>query len=151
VTEEVLMYRTIVLAYDGSEAGQQALLRSKEITQWQNAQLHLLAVVPFELVALGPESAYYSEDQQRFEEQKYRDVLQAGLAQLSINGVQAQGELCKGDPVDQIIRYAERIDADLIVLGHKHRNHWLERWWRGSVSKALIEHAPCSVLVVIIH
>ncbi|MEP6791261.1 MAG: universal stress protein, partial [Ramlibacter sp.] len=23
------------------------------------------------------------------------------------------------------------------------------RWWRGSISGALIEHAPCSVLVVI--
>jgi nucleotide-binding universal stress UspA family protein len=144
------MYQKIVLAYDGSEAGQQALLRSKEITQWQHAQLHLLAVVPFELVALGPESAYYSEDQQRLEEQKYRDVLQAGLAQLAVNGVHAQGELCKGDPVDQIIRYAEHIEADLIVLGHKHRNHWLERWWRGSISRALIELSPCSVLVVII-
>ena len=144
------MYQKIVLAYDGSQAGQEALLNSKEISQWQHAELHLLAVVPFELVALGPESAYYSEEQIRQEEEKYRQVLQAGLAQLALNGVQAQGELRKGDPVDQIIQYTEETGADLIVLGHKHRNHWLERWWRGSISKALIELAPCSVLVVII-
>ena len=144
------MYQKIVLAYDGSQAGQQALLNSKEITQWEKGELHLLAVVPFDLVALGPESAFYSEEQQQLEEQKYRDVLQAGLAQLSLNGVHAHGELRKGDPVDQIIQYAEHIQADLIILGHKHRSNWLERWWRGSISKALIELSPCSVLVTII-
>jgi len=144
------MYQQIVLAYDGSEAGQKALLNSKELSQWQHAELHLLAVVPYELVALGSESAYYSEDQIRMEEEKYKGILEAGLAQLHATGVEARGELCKGDPVDQIIQYAEKISADLIVLGHKHRNHWLERWWRGSISKALIELSPCSVLVVII-
>lgn len=144
------MYQKIVLAYDGSEAGQQALLNCKELSQWQHAELHLLAVVPYELVALGPESAYYSEDQIRMEEAKYQGILDTGLAQIGATGVAAHGELCKGDPVDQIIQYAEKIGADLIVLGHKHRNHWLERWWRGSISKALIELSPCSVLVVII-
>lgn len=144
------MYQNIVLAYDGSQAGQQALLNSKELTQWKKGELHLLAVVPYDLVALGPESVYYSEEQQQVEEQKYREILQAGLAQLTDNGIQAKGELRKGDPVDQIIQYVEQVQADLIVLGHKHRSNWLERWWRGSISKALIELSPCSVLVTII-
>lgn len=144
------MYQTIVLAYDGSQAGQQALLNSKELAQWERGSLHLLAVVPFDLVALGPESAYYSEEQQQMEEQRYRAVLDQGLAQLAATGVQAHGQLRKGDPVDQIIQYAEDVNADLIVLGHKHRSNWLERWWRGSISKALIELSPCSVLVTII-
>jgi nucleotide-binding universal stress UspA family protein len=54
-----------------------------------------------------------------------------------------------GDAVDEIARHAAKIPADLIVVGHKHLGSWAARWWRGSVSKALIEHAPCSVLVVI--
>ena len=41
--------------------------------------------------------------------------------------------------------------ADLIIVGHKHLDSWAARWWRGSISGALIEHAPCSVLVVITH
>ena len=40
--------------------------------------------------------------------------------------------------------------ADLIVVGHKHLEGWAARWWQGAISGALIEHAPCSVLVVII-
>jgi len=61
----------------------------------------------------------------------------------------AQGELVVGDAVDEITRYAKKIDADLIVVGHRHLEGWAARWWRGSVSKSLIAHAPCSVLVVI--
>jgi nucleotide-binding universal stress UspA family protein len=45
---------------------------------------------------------------------------------------------------------AKSVNADLIVLGHKHLDSWAARWWRGaSVSQSLIEIAPCSVLIVI--
>ena len=77
-------------------------------------------------------------------------VLNDGISQLSKTGINAQGELRRGDPVDQIVQYATEISAELIILGHKHRDGWIERWWRGSISKALIEESPCSVLVVIL-
>lgn len=144
------MYQKIILAYDGSEASQQALLNCKDLSQWAGAQVHLLAVVPYDLVAIGPESAYLNEAQLKVEEERFARVLDEGVAQLKATGVAAHGHLCKGDPVDQMVQYAQQISADLIVLGHKHRDHWLERWWRGSISKALIEHSPCSVLVVIL-
>ena len=51
--------------------------------------------------------------------------------------------------MDEITRFARKIQADLLVVGHKHLSSWAARWWRGSVSKTLIEHSPCSVLVVI--
>ena len=54
-----------------------------------------------------------------------------------------------GDAVEEISRFAKKVEANLIIVGHKHLASWAARWWRGSVSKALIEHAPCSVLVVI--
>jgi len=60
-----------------------------------------------------------------------------------------RGEVVTGDAVDEITRYAKEVQADLIMVGHKHLDSWAARWWRGSVSKTLIEHAPCSVLVVI--
>ena len=56
-----------------------------------------------------------------------------------------------GETVDEIASYAKQIEADLIVVGHKHLDGWASRWWRGSVSKSLIAQAPCSVLVVITH
>ncbi|PUE33250.1 universal stress protein [Limnohabitans sp. Hippo4] len=144
------MYNNIVLAYDGSQASQEALLNCKDLSQWHQAQVHLLAVVPYDLVALGPETAYYNDEQNKAEHDRFLNVLNDGVAQLSQIGIKASGQLRRGDPVDQIVHYAQEISAELIILGHKHRDSWIERWWRGSISKALIEHSPCSVLVVIL-
>lgn len=144
------MYQNIVLAYDGSLASQEALLNCKELSQWHQSKVHLLAVVPYDLVAIGPESAYYNEEHNKVEHDRYVKVLNDGISQLSKTGINAQGELRRGDPVDQIVQYATEISAELIILGHKHRDSWIERWWRGSISKALIEESPCSVLVVIL-
>ena len=76
-------------------------------------------------------------------------MLDGGVARLREAGLSAEGEVVVGSSVDEIVRCAERISADLIVVGHRHLDSLAARWWRGSVSKSLIEHAPCSVLVVI--
>jgi len=144
------MYKNIVLAYDGSLASQEALINCKDLSQWQQANVHLLAVVPYDLVSMGPETSYYNEEHNKIERDRFVQVLNDGASQLTQTGVKAVGELRKGDAVDQIVHYAQEISADLIILGHKHRDSWIDRWWRGSISKALIEHSPCSVLVVIL-
>ena len=143
------MYKRILLAYDGSAPGQQALLDCHEIAQWSQSELTLIAVMPLPLTVIGPEAGVYDETLQEKEKKRYQDVLDTGLHRLSDSGVVARGEVVTGDAVDEIASCARRIDADLIVVGHKHLDGWAARWWRGSVSKALIEHAPCSVLVVI--
>jgi nucleotide-binding universal stress UspA family protein len=143
------MYKRILLAYDGSEPGQQALLDSHEIAQWSQAELTLIAVMPLPITAIGPEGGLYDERVEESERQRYQTILDTGVRRLADAGLSARGEVVVGDPVQEIARAAGRIKADLIVVGHKHLDGWAARWWRGSVSKALIEHAPCSVLVVI--
>jgi nucleotide-binding universal stress UspA family protein len=148
--KEKQMYQKIILAYDGSLESQQALVNCKDLLQWQHAKVHLLSVVPFDTIPVGHESSYYTEQNNQIEELRRRKTLKEGVEQLNGAGIEAIGELLKGDAVDQIVKYAASIEADLIMLGHKHNDNWLERWWRGSIPKALIEHSPCSVLVVII-
>ncbi|QKO21363.1 universal stress protein [Rhodoferax sp. BAB1] len=145
------MYKRILLAYDGSAPGQQALLDSREIAQWSQAELTLIAVMPLPIVTMGPEGGVYDDSLEESEKQRYQAILDAGLRRLKEAGMSARGEVVKGDPVRELARTASRIGADLIVVGHRHLDGWAARWWQGSVSKALIEHAPCSVLVVITH
>lgn len=52
-----------------------------------------------------------------------------------------------GSPAQIIIAEAEKWHADLIVVGSHGRGFW-ERMFLGSVSQAVVQHAPCSVLVV---
>ncbi|GAB3486841.1 universal stress protein [Curvibacter fontanus] len=145
------MYKQILLAYDGSAPGQQALLDSHEIAQWSQAELTLIAVMPLPITTMGPEGGVYDDTLEESERNRYQAILDTGVRKLKEAGLSARGEVVTGDPVRELARAATRIGADLMVLGHKHLDGWAARWWRGSVSKALIEHAPCSVLVVITH
>jgi nucleotide-binding universal stress UspA family protein len=143
------MYKRILLGYDGSESGQQALLGSREIAQWSQAELVLVAVMPLPIASIGPEGGVYDETMEAEERGRYQAILDAGVQRLAQAGLSARGEVVTGDPVYELAQAAGRLQADLIVVGHKHLEGWAARWWRGSVSKSLIEHAPCSVLVVI--
>lgn len=143
------MYERIVMAYDGSQSGQKALLDCKEIAQWSHAKLHLVAVMPINLSFVGIEGAVYDSEVEERERSKYQHILDEGLAQLTQAGHTAQGALLVGDAVEELSRFAKKVEANLIIVGHKHLDSWAARWWRGSVSSALIERAPCSVLVAI--
>ena len=145
------MYKRILLAYDGSKSGQKALLDCRDIAQWSQASLTLIAVTPPLRQMVAAEGVIYEQSVVDQEKVRYKGILNDGLRRLIETGHEASGEVLYGETVDEIARYAKQIEADLIVVGHKHLDGWAARWWKGSVSKSLIAHAPCSVLVVITH
>ena len=144
------MYKRILLAYDGSESGQKALLDCREVASWTKSELFLVAVMPPPAAFIGGEGGIYDADREKEEEQAFREILDEGLKRLEEAGHSPKGEVLVGDAITEIAGYAKKVDANLIVVGHKHLDGWARRWWRGSISKSLIEHAHCSVLVVII-
>lgn len=143
------MYKRILLAYDGSDAGQKALLDCRDLAQWSQSEVCLIAVMPSAMSFVGLEGGVYDVELEEREKKKYQAVLEDGLRRLSEAGYTAKGEVVVGEAIDEITKYAKKIEASLIVVGHKHLESWAARWWRGSISGALIEHAPCSVLVTI--
>lgn len=143
------MYKRILLAYDGTEAGQKALLDCQDLVQWSGAALSLVAVMPHHIDFIGAEGGFYDPKVSEREKLNYQAVLDQGLKALSDAGHKADGQVLVGDSVSEITGYARKIQADLIVVGHKHLEGWAARWWRGSSSGALIEYAHCSVLVAI--
>lgn len=52
-----------------------------------------------------------------------------------------------GDPGEAICALADSHDIDVIVVGTHQRSRWT-RMWFGSVSRYVIDHANCSVLLV---
>ncbi len=56
-------------------------------------------------------------------------------------------EILFGSPDSRIVETAEKMSANLIVVGSHGYNRW-ERLLLGSVSDSVVHHAPCSVLVV---
>ena len=142
------MYRRVLLAYDGSESGRRALLECADINHLLHAELHLLAVAPL-MAGLYITEGFVPDSLQEEENRRYGAVLDEGLRMLREKQVKAEGHVVTGEPVDEICRLAAEIDCDLIVVGHRHHENLLSRWWKGSVGSSLIEHAPCSVLIAI--
>jgi len=143
------MYKQILLAYDGSQAGQKALLDCQDIVQWSGAALTLVAVMPKEIIFGVAEGGFYDPEIHAREKKSYKNVLEQGLLTMTNAGFKVSGEVLAGDSVHEICSFARKISADLIVVGHKHEKSWVTRWWGGSGSSALVEHAPCNVLMVI--
>ena len=144
------MYKRILLAYDGSESGRRALLECGDVANLMKADIKLLAVTPsMPPVYVG--EGFIPTDTLDAEKERFRDILDDGIRQLEAGGFSCQGQLSFGEPVDEIARVAKEWGADLIVMGHRRAGGWAERWWRGSVSKSLVEISPCSVLIAVIN
>jgi nucleotide-binding universal stress UspA family protein len=68
-------------------------------------------------------------------------------AEAAHHNQQVQAKLAVGHPAQEIVRTAEAIDADLIVLGHSgHSAAW--GGLLGGVTDRVSHHAPCSVFIV---
>jgi nucleotide-binding universal stress UspA family protein len=143
-----MKYRKILLAYNGSQEGKRALLECADLAGFLQAETHLLAV------ASMPPSLFLTEGfvpEELLEEEKKRtqQVLDEGVKTLGERGFKAAGILAVGEPVEEICRVAREIGAELIVLGHNQKTSFAARWWKGSVGGALIDYAPCSVLIAL--
>jgi nucleotide-binding universal stress UspA family protein len=68
----------------------------------------------------------------------------AGLRQL---GIAATSAVREGDPAHEIVEFARERGAAIVVIGTRGQTG-LTRFILGSVARNVLEHAPCSVLVV---
>lgn len=139
------MFKTILLAYDGSPEYRAALRQGAELAQFCGADVHLLAVITSSS-AIPIAGGVNPEDLVTEEQREIQIFLQEGVERLQKRGIKAQGRIGYRDPVDEIAATAREIGADLIVVGHRRRNS-IERWWRKSTSKNLLAVSPCAVLV----
>lgn len=69
------------------------------------------------------------------------------LANIAAPGVEIAPVVVTGHVADEFLRYANTVDAELIVVG-SHGRKGLERWLLGSVAERIVRQAGRSVLVV---
>jgi nucleotide-binding universal stress UspA family protein len=81
-------------------------------------------------------------------ERKHAEATLAdATARAAAAGVPIRTRLATGDPAEQICAYAGEIDARLLAVGTRGYGS-VASLLLGSVSNAIIRHAPCPVLVV---
>lgn len=138
------MYRRVLLCYDGTREGRRALRQGADVVLCMKADAYLLAISQNLVATAIPEGVTATLAEQ--EDERARALLQEGIEWLRERGVAVKGSIEYGNAVDRISEAAQRLGADLIVLGHKPRGA-LARWWSESDEESLLERVNCSVLV----
>jgi len=138
------MYRTILLCYDGTPEGRRALRHGADVAMAMKSNAYLLAICRNLLSTAVPEGI--TPELVRCEEETAQALLTEGVQWLKDHGVPAEGQLVFGNPMVHIPEVAQRIHADLIVLGHRYRTR-MAKWWSEDEETTLLNKVTCSILV----
>lgn len=141
-----MAFRHIVCAIDFSEGARKAVDQAMALARWTGARLAVLHVVTPVTAAPGapgfapgnvlwPDAGALTEEIRRF----------ADLARMPDLDVVI--DVQEGRAAATIVRYAEDVGADLVVVG-SHGRSGLSRLVLGSVAGDVLRTAPCPVLTV---
>ena len=105
-------------------------------------------VVPVEPFAMSAEYIRAIDEEARMQAQKVVSKAEEEIRRrIPEIGSKLTTTVTSGAPAQVIVDEAEKWGADLIVVGSHGYGFW-QRALLGSVSNAVVHHAPCSVMVV---
>ncbi len=128
-----LWEKRILLAIDGSQYSEAAV----------GAAGHLARQAGLPVTVVSVTTASHSDSRRKEAEQ----AVAANVERLKSMGLEAEGRVVQGRPDEAIVKLAEDIGADLIVMG-SHGRTGLSKILLGSVVERVIGQAACPVLVV---
>jgi nucleotide-binding universal stress UspA family protein len=138
------MYKSILLAYDGSREGAMALREGALLAKTCGAKVVLLSVIPSSTATTEFAAGVGGTLVDHID--GYKDQLKRAVVWMAERGFEPIPKLVIGDPAQSIGAVAKEITADLVVVGHGHKN-FLSRWWSGSTKAYLSDHVGCSILI----
>jgi nucleotide-binding universal stress UspA family protein len=140
------MYRNVLVPIDLSDehSWRKALPTAIALCQTFQARLHAIAVLPdFGLPIVGQFFPDGYEDKVR---QQAARQLKALVAEQVPDGVPTRRIIAEGKIYLEILKAAQTIKADLIVMGSHHPE--LKDYLLGPNAAKVVRHADCSVMVV---
>ena len=138
----------LLAAVDLSKASGYVIEAVHRVALATDAEVYVLhTIIPLPGIA-GPEFNAVTEHQELSE--RYldeRDQLNEMVTQLVEADVNASALMAQGDPVKTILKQAERLDAELIVVG-SHGHGMMFDALVGSISAGILRKSTIPVLVV---
>lgn len=139
----------VVLAYDGTAAAQQVLLRSEALRRWPDAVFLLVAVLQGDPAGLARDAASdFFPEAAAAERAHIRFILERGAETLRASGFRTDAMLVEGACVDELVRIARSEEVSLVAVTHRPEVSWSHQWWQTHVIRGLIERLPCGVLLL---
>lgn len=142
----------ILIATDGSDFSRKAIEKScRLLNLTDDAEVRIISVyeqmMPMATEPFAVSAPYYHEMTELARRQSETFATEsAGLVRNMFGDAEVETKVIMGAPSNVIVEEAANWDADLIVVGSHGRGFW-GRLTLGSVSDAVIHHAPCSVLI----
>jgi nucleotide-binding universal stress UspA family protein len=118
---------SVLVYYDGSTEALLALERLALLASLRRATIHVLAVADMTTAIVSTAGALTDAACSDMISAAWR-LLDDALARLRANGIRACGDVAHGRVPECIARQAALVDADVIVIGYRHRHGW-RRWF----------------------
>ena len=138
------MFKTIVLALDGSNQSLKALTHAIGLAEWCEAELIIVHAYSHTSDLRAKEEYEKLVAQRKSGGQK---ILDNARAQFKSARIVVEENLLEGPAAEAILTVAQNRGADLIILGTRGMGS-LEGLLLGSVSTKVTHEAPCTVMVV---
>ncbi len=140
------LFRKILIATDGSEYTKNAVDYGIDIAKNSGAKLHAIYVVDTAAFASIPMDAAW-ESMYELLRQEGDLAIKYVTERAEPEGVEVEGNLVEGHPADEIIKFSEKNEISLIVMGTLGKSG-LDRFLLGSVAEKVVRNSRIPVLVV---
>jgi len=150
----------ILVAIDGSEQAERALLWGLELAERCNSKVLLVSIAEPVVVPLAPNATMNPmqataippdviDSYERELKARYMEVLSISYERAKMNkpNVYIETRLEVGSPAKKIIEVAREGNFDIIVMGNRGLGG-IKQLLLGSVSKKVADEAHCPVLIV---
>lgn len=145
------MTKNILVLVDFQDPTAQIIARAAGLAAAFHSKCWLLHVAAPEPDFMGYEPGpQYVRDQRAKELRAEHVLLQKHKEWLTSLGIECEALLVQGPVTETILSEADKLKADLIILG-RHRHSTLHEWVIGSVGKEVIRQSQVTVMAVPIH
>jgi len=138
------MFRKILHANDGSEHAFHALAFAIAMAKQNGSELHMISV---EEIDYMPEFIEEVREETGTAARRYHTVIQRARGLAEQSHIELHAHVVAGHPVRDILDFATKIRAELLVIGATGHSALYERLI-GSRADRMVQLAPCPVLVV---
>ena len=137
------MIQRILVPYNGVASADAAFNFALGFAKTYNSPVYVLAVIQLAEPPMEVETEATIENSTKHYHKLFGELHKKAQAV----GVTVHASVVTGHPEEQILMKAEKENIDVIVMGHQTRGKF-GRWFIGSVTDRVVDHAQCTVIVV---